>query len=140
MANTLYPNYDFKMMLSRYAAQDIFNAFQDGILPGDFRANNRYDELLHDEVFGFVFHSPLFQEWRDTLKLDPVCSAIRIGNACPEIATGYNLAIPEVVRLRRDGRVMLDFMKSMGVSLTNRALPYEEALPLSWMGYSPRCM
>ncbi|QVW55664.1 hypothetical protein pEaSNUABM9_00068 [Erwinia phage pEa_SNUABM_9] len=126
MANLLPTSYKFEMMLSRYAAKDIFKAFHDGVMPGNFQPNNRYDELLHDEVLGFVFHHPLFQEWRDTLNLDEDMSVVRIASACPVVETGYNLSTQEVRRFRQDGKVILGFMRSMAQSLTDRALPYEE--------------
>ncbi|QVW28520.1 hypothetical protein pEaSNUABM8_00023 [Erwinia phage pEa_SNUABM_8] len=126
MANLVPTSYSFELLFAKYAAKDIFNAFQDGVMPGSFQPNNRYDELLHDDVLGFVFHHPIFQEWRDTLKLEENTSVIRIANECPVIETGYNLSTQEVRRFRRDGKVILSFMRSMAQSLTDRALPYEE--------------
>lgn len=126
MANLSPSSYSFEMLFTKYAAQDIFKAFHEGIMPASFQPNNRYDELLHDEVLGFLFHHPLFQEWRDTLKFDADSSVIRIASECPVIETGYNLSTQEVRRFRQDGQVILGFMRSMARSLTDRALPYEE--------------
>lgn len=129
MAN-MTMNYSFVDLMQRYAARDIFKELHDGVMPGDFRFNCRYDELLHDEVFGFVFHHPLFQQWKATLTLEESASTVRIGDRCPTIHTGYNLSIQEVRRFRHDGNVLLGFMRSMANSLTHRALPYEEVFAL----------
>lgn len=119
--------YSFHSLLARYAAKDIFRALEDKIMPGSFQPNNRYDELLHDDVLGFVMHHPLFAEWRNTLVLNAEVSAVRIGNSVPVIETGYNISIDEARALYYDANVIYGFMRSMAQSLTDRAIPYEEA-------------
>ncbi|ANZ48310.1 hypothetical protein BIZ78_gp265 [Erwinia phage vB_EamM_Caitlin] len=129
MAN-MTMNYSFVDLMNRYGARDIFKEFKNGVMPGDFRFNSRYDELLHDEVFGFVFHHPFFREWKASLVLDESVSAIRLGDTCPVIHTGYNLSIQEVRRFRNDGKVISGFMRSMANSLNHKALPYDEVFAL----------
>lgn len=129
MAN-MTMSYSFKDLFKALAVRDIYSALHEGIMPGDFQINGRYDQLLHDDVFGFLMHFPLFQEWRDTLTITPELSSVRTDQSVPVIETGYNLSTAEVRRFREDGQVILGFMRSMGNCLTNRALPYEEAFAL----------
>ena len=119
--------YNFEDLFKRYAAKDIYSALQEGIMPGTFQINSRYDELLESDVLSFITHFSAFQEWRSTLKVEPETASLRINQGVPVIETGYNLSTSEVRRFRHDGKVMMNFMQSMANCLTNRALPNEEA-------------
>lgn len=122
--------YNYTELFKALAARDIYAALTDGVMPGEFQINSRYDQLLHDDVFGFIMHFPTFQEWRETLTITPEVSGVRVNQSVPVIETGYNLSTAEVRRFRQDGEVILGFMRSMGNCLTGRALPYEEAFAL----------
>lgn len=112
--------------LQSYGSSDIYRALEKNILPANFVPNDRYDELLLNDVFGFIFNDHLFQEWCHALVPKPGMECIRSERGVPTICTGYNLSVAEVRAAKGDARVIESFMKSMARCLVDRGLPYEE--------------
>lgn len=117
-------NYQFSF-IKMMADRDFIEALLEGDLLEGFVPKNRYDELFHETVIGFISYNPLFTEWRDTVT--PVKGiAYRKGDEVPIVPTGYNLSIHEVAGMKHDPNIMFRFMLSMSHALKDKRLPYEE--------------
>lgn len=122
----MHASFDITQYLNRFASADIYRTLEKNILPSNFVLNDRYDELLLNDVLGFIFSDHLFQEWRRGLVPNTSVECIRSERGVPTICTGYNLSIAEVRAAKGDARVIEGFMRSMARCLVDRGLPYEE--------------
>jgi hypothetical protein len=105
-------------------AASYYDLLENGILPEDVIERSRIDEL-HVETMEFMGALPMFQSWLVTLKRTEQL-AMREGADVPVIITGQNISCHEARAMRNDPDVMVRFLRSMSIALSDRGLPMEE--------------